>query len=132
MVQLAADIIIPDEEGQVLLIKRSKYPFEGKWILPGGKLEEDEKIEETAVREAKEETNLDIEIDELLGVYSEPGRDPRGRYVSTAFITKPVKRKKVKTNREASKARWIDPKKVEEKEMGFDHWQMIQDYLEKK
>ncbi len=129
-VKLAADTITPNKEGKILLIKRSKYPFQGKWVLPGGKLEENETIEETAVRETKEETNLDIEIDELLGVYSEPDRDPRGRYISAAFIANPVKEKKVKTNKEASEARWMKPEELEKEEMGFDHWKMIQDYLE--
>ncbi len=136
MVKLAADIVIPNKKGEILLIKRDVTPFKGKWVLPGGKMKKDEKIEKTAKREAKEETNLDIEIEKLLGVYSEPGRDPRGRYVSIAYITKEKDKKeaekKLKTNYEANETKWKKPVEIEKEETGFDHDKIVKDYIKKK
>lgn len=89
-ITLTADVIIRLADGSIVLAKRKNSPYAGEWGLPGGKLEGDETIEETAVREAKEETGLDIRLDKVIGVYSEPERDPRGRYVSVAFLAHPV------------------------------------------
>ncbi len=128
MAQVATDIIIPNEKGQILLMKRSKYPFKGKWVLPGGHSEEYEEVEKTAVREAKEETGISIELEDILGAYSKPERDPRGDYISITFIAKPSNEKPTK-NEEATEIKWINPAEVKKKETGFDHYQMIQHYL---
>lgn len=131
MAQVAADTVVP-YSGKILVLRRNKYPFKGKLVLPGGHLEDNEKIREAAVREVREETNLDIEIDYLLDVYSDPNRDPRGRYISTAFVAKEKKDiENLKVNKESKKAIWRDPDTLKQEEMGFDHWQMIQDYLKK-
>lgn len=127
--QIAADTIIPNKKGKILIIKRAKYPFKGKWVLPGGKTKPNEEVEKTSTRETKEETGIEIELKDLLGIYSDPNRDPRGRYISVAFISKPTDKKEIKTNEEASEHQWINPEKIKEKHMGFDHWKMIQDYL---
>src|SRR4051812_9653786 len=82
---VAADIIISFDDGSIVLIKRANEPFKNHWALPGGILDPDETIQQTAVREAKEETGLDVKITRLIGVYSKPGRDPRGRSVSVLF-----------------------------------------------
>jgi len=58
--------------GSILLIRRGQPPFEGSWALPAGFIEEDESVEQAAVRECKEETGLDIELLDLFGVYSFP------------------------------------------------------------
>src|SRR5688500_17037780 len=83
--QLTADIII-EMDGKIILAKRGSEPHKGSWAFPGGKLDGNETIEETAVREAKEETGLDVALQQVLGVYSDPGRDPRGRFVSVVYI----------------------------------------------
>ena len=57
-------------------------------VLPGGFVNEGERVEDAAIREVKEETSLDIEINNILGVYSDPSRDPRGHIMSTVFIGK--------------------------------------------
>ena len=70
---------------RVLLVRRGRDPFAGRWALPGGFLEMDEPIEAGARRELKEETGLDaVGPVHLLGVYGDPGRDPRGRTISLA------------------------------------------------
>ncbi len=75
-------------DGKLVLVKRKNPPFKDRFALPGGFVELGETIEEAAVRESKEETGLDIEIIKLLGVYSDPSRDPRGHTVSICFLAK--------------------------------------------
>ena len=81
---LTVDIIIEFAEGGVVLIKRKNPPH--GWALPGGFVDYGESLETAAVREAKEETSLDVTLIEQFYTYSEPGRDPRHHTVSTVFI----------------------------------------------
>ncbi len=83
---VAADIIIELDTGGIVLIRR-KNPPPG-WALPGGFIDYGESAEEAAVREAREETLLEIQLVELLHVYSDPHRDPRQHTMSTVFIAK--------------------------------------------
>jgi 8-oxo-dGTP diphosphatase len=73
-------------KGKLVLIKRKNPPFQGYFALPGGFVEVGETVETAAVREAKEETGLEVRLLKLLGVYSEPSRDPRGHTVSVCFL----------------------------------------------
>ena len=82
---LAADAVIFMGKG-IVLIKRKNPPFQGCYALPGGFAKVGEFIEEAVRREAKEETGLDIEILSLIGVYSNPKRDPRGHVVSVSYL----------------------------------------------
>ena len=84
---LTADCVVVRSGSEVLLVRRGGEPFKGCWALPGGFMEMDETIEHCAVRELEEETGLRFaERDlSLIGVYSAPGRDPRGRTVTAAF-----------------------------------------------
>ncbi|MCK6592098.1 MAG: NUDIX hydrolase [Polyangiaceae bacterium] len=70
----------------VLLIKRGRDPYKDHWAIPGGFCEPHESVEEAGARELEEETELSGLLLEQLGVYSTPGRDPRGWVVSVAFI----------------------------------------------
>ncbi len=81
---LTVDIILQTDEG-IALIRRKNDPFKGKWAIPGGFVEYGETVENAARREAKEETGLKVELEELVGVYSDPGRDPRGHMVSICY-----------------------------------------------
>ena len=86
---LTADLVIMRPSGrdrEVLLIQRGGHPFLGRWAFPGGFSEMNETIEETAERELMEETCLEVHDMKLLGIYSKPGRDPRGWTVSAAFV----------------------------------------------
>lgn len=70
---------------QILLIKRGHYPFEGMWALPGGFLDMEETVEQCAIRELEEETNIkNINLEQLITA-SKLGRDPRGRCVTVIF-----------------------------------------------
>lgn len=74
---LTVDIIIDlSGQGEVVLIKRKNPPH--GWALPGGFVDPGETVETAAVREAREETGLDVKLTALLGCYSDPWRDPRG------------------------------------------------------
>ncbi|HQE72151.1 MAG TPA: NUDIX hydrolase, partial [Methanothrix soehngenii] len=78
---LAADAVILFQDG-IVLIRRNNPPYQGCYALPGGFVEIGETVEEAAIREAREETGLDINLLGLVGVYSDPARDPRGHVVS--------------------------------------------------
>jgi len=80
------DIIIEMEHGGIVLIKRKNPPL--GWALPGGFVDYGESLEEAAVREAKEETGLDIELVQQIHTYSRPDRDPRQHSISTVFIAR--------------------------------------------
>ena len=76
-----------ERELKILLVKRGQHPFRGYWALPGGFLQEEESIEECALREIREETNIQPISMKPIGVFSECGRDPRGRIISHAFTS---------------------------------------------
>lgn len=83
---LTVDLIIAlrDRPGApIVLVERRHEPL--GWALPGGFVDIGETVEQAAVREAREETGLDVMLGPMLGVYSEPGRDPRGHTVSVVF-----------------------------------------------
>jgi 8-oxo-dGTP diphosphatase len=80
---LTVDIIIECREGIVLIERRNPPPG---WALPGGFVDYGESIEAAAVREALEETSLEVQLVEQMHTYSDPGRDPRHHTVSTVFI----------------------------------------------
>ncbi len=85
---LTADIVIFKQSNgklSVLLIKRKAHPYINRWALPGGFANPQEPLQQTATRELKEETNLEVPAMQLIGVYSQPNRDPRGWVVSIAY-----------------------------------------------
>ena len=73
---------------KIVLVRRKNPPFKDQFALPGGFVEIGETTEKAAIRESKEESGLDIEIIKLLGVYSDPKRDPRGHTVSVCYLAK--------------------------------------------
>ncbi len=74
------------KNNKILLIKRKNEPFKGKWALPGGFVEYGERVEEAVLREFEEEVGIKAKIKRLLGVYSDPNRDPRGHVISIVFL----------------------------------------------
>lgn len=85
---LTTDIFIYNDKNEFILIKRKNDPYKNFWALPGGFVDYGECVEDAAIREAKEETSIDVRLEKLIGVYSKPDRDPRGHTVSIAFTAK--------------------------------------------
>ena len=124
------DIII-QHGSRVLFAKRKKDPFKGYLGLPGGFVNIGETIEEAARREVKEETSLDIELTDILGVYSDPQRDPRGHIMSTVFIGVPSNenaKNKATAQDDALEIEWIDLSTVDKKSLAFDHKNILSHY----
>ena len=119
------DIIIELEGDRVVLIRRRNPPL--GWALPGGFVDEGECVERAAVREAKEETGLEVELRELLYVYSAPSRDPRQHTLSTVFIARADGAPHA--DDDALEARAFDLDALPEAgQMCFDHEEILNDY----
>ncbi|MEM5815047.1 MAG: NUDIX hydrolase [Candidatus Aenigmatarchaeota archaeon] len=118
---------VTEKNGKILVIKRLIPPFVGKYCFPGGHLRHNETVEECVVRETYEETGIKVLPEEILGVYSKNGRDPRGHIISIVFVCKPLSIK-IKSSFEGF-AYWIDLKKLKKEEMGFDHQKILNDYI---
>ncbi|MGX2994526.1 NUDIX domain-containing protein [Streptomyces sp. JNUCC 64] len=87
-IRLTSDVVAVDPAGRVLLIERGWAPYEGCWALPGGHVDQGETSLEAAGRELAEETGVRVDPSALrqIGVWDQPGRDPRGRYVTIAYL----------------------------------------------
>jgi 8-oxo-dGTP diphosphatase len=85
---VTTDCVVSDETGRIALIRRRNDPFKNSYALPGGFVEAGETVESACIREVKEETGLDVSDLRLIGVYSEPRRDPRGHVISIAFAAR--------------------------------------------
>jgi 8-oxo-dGTP diphosphatase len=121
---LTVDCVVLDAKGRVLLIRRGHPPFRGCYALPGGFVDVGEPVEAACRRELKEETGLEVGTLSLLGVYSDPKRDPRGHTCSVVFLAGAA-RAKPKAGDDAAAAEWVaDWRKVE---LAFDHAGILRD-----
>lgn len=118
-------IIIKDDE--IILIKRKYEPYKNSWALPGGYVEYNEKTEDAIIREIFEETGIKTKINKLIGVYSDPKRDPRGHTISIIYELKIIKGK-IKSGDDASEVDFFKFDNIPEK-LSFDHKKIISDYL---
>ena len=115
---------------QVLVVRRGKPPFEGRWALPGGYLEIDEDLAPAAARELHEETGIELDRDELrqLAAYGEPGRDPRNRTVSVAFLAELTEGPEARGGSDADDADWRSVADLlREDSLAFDHAGILRD-----
>ena len=111
---------------RVVLVKRGRDPFKGSWVLPGGFVEYGETVEDAARREMLEETGIQVELIDVLGVYSEPNRDPRGHQISTVFVGRPLSNE-LKAGDDAEEAAWRDLDSIKHGDLAFDHDQIVSD-----
>ena len=107
---------------KIVLIRRLNPPFKDKFALPGGFVEIGETVEAATLREAKEETGLEIELIKLLGVYSEPSRDPRGHTVTVCYIARGFG--KLKAGSDAKDIRLFGFNEIPK--LAFDHNKIIE------
>jgi 8-oxo-dGTP diphosphatase len=126
--EVAVDLVIEleDRPGRpVVLIRRDRPP--SGHALPGGFVDIGETVEQAAVREAREETGLDVRLGAIIGVYSDPARDPRGHTVTIAYVAgargEPV------AGDDAAAVLVIDPASAPP--LAFDHGRILGDYLER-
>jgi 8-oxo-dGTP diphosphatase len=118
----ACDMILI-EDGKVLLIRRGREPFKGQWAIPGGRIEENETVEQCLKREMKEETNLDVEPIRLVGIYSDPKRDPRG-IIAASYLVKRISGEP-KAGDDAEEVKWFPLEEIPT--LATDHKKMLED-----
>ena len=125
-----ATAIIPFPPNKILLIKRSTPPFVGYWALPGGRAEPEETVEQTIVREVKEETGLDIKIVRKLGEYHEQGVQAGFAYdyYPACFLVKAVGGEIRRQESEIREIKLFSLSGIPET-LAFEHNQMINDYI---
>ena len=121
---LTVDIIIELADHSIVLIERKNAPY--GWALPGGFVDYGERIEFAAVREAREETSLEVALTEQFYTYSDPARDSRHHTVSTVFIATaqgvPRAADDAKAARAVREENLLAP-------LVFDHAQILRDYF---
>lgn len=110
---------------KVALAQRRKPPFEGMWVVPGGFIEGQESVEETAIRELKEETGIEGAYLEQFAVFSKRGRDPRGPTITIAhFALIRSDQIQLSATEDVMAAQWFSLDEVPK--LGFDHNQMVE------
>lgn len=122
---LTVDVIVESSEGRVVLVER-RYEPKG-WALPGGFVEYGEKTEDAACREIYEETGLEVELFALLGVYSDPERDPRQHSVTTVYLARSPQ-ENLRAGDDALNAAFFSLDSLPEP-ICFDHAKILADYL---
>ncbi len=118
------DVIIELEERGIVLVERENPPF--GWAFPGGFVNYGESLEEAAVREAEEETGLQVELLRQFHTYSDPQRDPRQHTITTVYIGRAQGKPQA-----ADDARRVGifPRDSLPLEIAFDHRKILEDYL---
>ena len=125
-----ATAIIPFPENRILLVKRNTIPFKGYWALPGGRMEPGEAIEQTVIREVKEETGLSVGIVRAIGEYVEKGvmDEVEYEYYPTCFLVEVVGNEIKRQESEIQEIQLFSLKQLP-KPLAFEHDKMIKDYL---
>jgi len=128
---LTVDVVLltgDDLEMKVLLIQRGQEPFKGRWALPGGFVDEMERLEDAAARELEEETGLRPHVGLMqLAAYGDPGRDPRGWTVSVAFVGQLDETQEPIAGDDAAQADWFLVWDLPR--LAFDHEVIIEDAI---
>ena len=115
---------------KVLMVRRKNEPYKGRLALPGGFVDEGETVEDAFRREVREECALEVEPIDILGVYSDPRRDPRKHTLSVVFVGLILSGDE-KAGDDAGGLEWIDLANLEKirDQIAFDHAQILSDYF---
>ena len=123
---LTVDAVITTCDGKIIFIRRKNPPYKGSWALPGGFVEYGETVEDAVIREVKEETGIKIKIRELLGVYSDPGRDPRGHMITVCFLANKTEGE-LKADTDAAEVSCFAVDEALNMNLAFDHHKILKD-----
>ena len=130
---IAVDVVLFTIQGgrlKVLLVKRQQAPYRGHWALPGGIVGADESVDDAALRELQEETNISSVYLEQLYTFGEPNRDPRGRVMSVAYYALVNWQQfQLKARQRVSQANWFPIRRLPE--LAFDHRRIVDYALER-
>jgi len=119
----------PQNVMEILIERRAVPPFKGHYCIPGGHVDYGETVESAAIRELQEETSLRANLVQILGVYSDPKRDPRGQRITTVFIGDCETEDIPKAADDAKTAEWINVDDLlGKKGIAFDHRLILEDY----
>ena len=119
-----------EKEPEVLLIRRGGHPYLGCYAFPGGFSNRDEAMEETAKRELQEETGITGIDPKLVGIYSKPGRDPRGWTISAAYMAVfNADEVEAEAGDDAAAVAWVGLSKALEMKLAFDHSEILRDAI---
>lgn len=127
--RITVDAIILINHDSIVLIKRKYPPYKDQWAIPGGFVELGETIENAVMREAKEETGLDIDPIKILNIYSDPNRDPRGHTITVAYICKKIGGT-LKADTDAKNIKIFKRKSIKNIILAFDHSKILADFNE--
>ncbi len=125
---LTVDAII-EIRGKTMLIKRSAKPFRGYWALPGGHVGYRETAEHAAIREAKEETGLLVRIKGIVGVYSDPRRNPDNKHRVSAVFSAVKIGGKMNAGDDAGEIGLFSRPEIRRIRLAFDHNKILSDYF---
>jgi 8-oxo-dGTP diphosphatase len=126
---LTLDAIIHNDKNQILFIKRKNDPYKEHFSLPGGFVNRGEKVEDAIKRIVIEEVALSIEPLEILGIYSDPNRDPRDQIMSIVFICLILDYLNGKAAAGLKERYWIHPNELKNYNLAFDHNLILEDYF---
>lgn len=125
-IRYTADVVVLTSDDRVLLIERDWPPHQGAWALPGGHVDPGETSREAASRELEEETGVRVDAVTLcqIGTFDRPDRDPRGRYVTVAYLARVPGDTPAIAGDDARAARWWPVNALPE--LAFDHADIFQ------
>ena len=124
-VDIIIEITSQDGEKGIVLIRRKNPPY--GWAIPGGFVDYGESLEQAAIREAKEETSLNVRLIKQLHTYSDPGRDPRKHTITTVFIASAEGYPRAQDD---AADIGIFTRKEIDFSLAFDHEQILRDYFQ--